>query len=337
MSAGRSDRESVSAPFSRGKPYRIDTHHHLFPPQWLADHGQKVMASNPSLPRSLALEWIPQVSLEAMDRFDIATAILSVTTPGAWFGDLHKARKMARYCNEWGARLVGDHSGRFGMFATMTLNDVDGSLRELEYALDVLKLDGIGLMTSCEGKWPGDPDFATIFDELDRRKAVVYFHPSCPSFASDLIPGVPPPIIEFMFDTTRAVCSLLYSGTFSRCPNIRFIFSHGGGAVPYLADRIASLVRRPTGEELAARIPNGVEYELRKIYYDIVSIAGNPPGMNALRGVSAPARLLFGTDFPFDGMEHAVEGLAKCAIPEAELAAINRENALALFPRLAKA
>jgi predicted TIM-barrel fold metal-dependent hydrolase len=308
----------------------------LFPPRWVADHGEEILSAAPGMAASLMMDWTPNVSLEAMDKFDIATAILSVATPGVWFGDVQESRSLARHCNEYGADLIREHPGRFGMFGAVAFNDVDGALNEIAYALDVLKLDGIGMMTSCEDKWPGDPAFAAVFDELNRRKATVYFHPTCPPFAADLIPGVSPSIGEFVFDTTRAVFSLLYSGTLSRCADTKFIFSHGGGTVPYLADRIASLVRRPGASDLRALIPKGVAFELAKLYYDIVSVAGNPPSMKCLQGVASPSRLLFGTDFPYYRVEHSVEGLEKCDMSGDERTAIDRQNALDLFPRFAR-
>lgn len=319
------------------RPYRIDTHHHLFPPRWVSEHAEAIVAAAPGISSAVALEWTPQKSLDAMDRFDIATAILSMATPGVWFGNAEEARATARACNEYGARLIGDHKGRFGMFAALPLPDVEGSLREIEYAVDVLKLDGFGLITSYDRLWPGDKTFAPVWDELNRRKAVVYFHPTCPPMTYDLIADVPHAITEFVFDTTRAICSLLYTGTLSRCPEIRFIFSHGGGTAPYLADRIASVLRRPTATDVKARVPKGVEYELKKLYYDVVSISGNPPGMQALMGVGDPTRLLFGTDFPYYRIENTVEnGLPKCDLSDGEFQAIERSNALALFQRFAQ-
>jgi predicted TIM-barrel fold metal-dependent hydrolase len=316
-------------------PYRIDTHQHYFPPKYVADNYDAILSVAPGMPNTIATEWTPERAIEAMDKFDIAASVLSISTPGIWFGDDVKARAIARYCNEYGAQLVADHPERFGVFAAISLADVDGSLREIEHAFDVLKLDGVGLMTTVDRKWPGDPKFAPIFDELNRRKAVVYFHPACLPEALNLVPGVPPSILEFVFDTTRAVCSLLYSGTLSRCPDIRFIFSHGGGTAPFLADRIASLVRRPNFPELRERIPKGVDYELSKLYYDLVSIVANPPGFDAVRRIAAPGHVLFGTDYPFYRIEHAVDGLGKCDLPQAELQAVNRDNALTLFPRFA--
>jgi len=317
---------------------RIDTHHHLFPPKWLAEHTDDIVAVAPGIPPTAALEWSAQKSIDGMDRAGIETAILSIATPGTWFGDVAESRDLTRHCNEYGARLIADHPGRFGMFAALGLPDVEGSLREIEYAYDVLKLDGVGLMTSYDARWPGDPAFAPVFDELNRRKAVVYFHPTCPPFARELVADVPPAIVEFVFDTTRAITSLLYSGTLSRCPDIRFIFSHGGGTVPFLTDRIASLARRPNAGDLRARIPRGVEYELRKLYYDVVSVTGNPHGMRALIGLADPLHLLFGTDFPYYRIDQVDDGTAAslAQVPELATPAINRDNALALFPRLAK-
>jgi 6-methylsalicylate decarboxylase len=333
----QADAKTTTRPDSLVKPVRIDTHQHLFPPRYVSENMDAILAVAPGMPTSISTDWSPQLAIEAMDRFGIAAAVLSISTPGVWFGDVKRSRATARYCNEYGARLMADHPGRFGMFATISLADVEGSLREIEYALDVLELDGVGLMTSIDNRWPGDPAFAPIFDELNRRKAAVYFHPSCPTSAMDLVPGIPPSILEFVFDTTRAISSLLYSGTLSRCADIKFIFSHGGGTAPFLADRIASLVRRPNYPELRERIPKGVEYELRKLYYDVVSIAGNPSGFQALKGVAASSQILFGTDFPFYRIEHAIDGLAKCDLTETDLTAINHQNAAALFPRFARA
>ncbi len=171
-----------------------------------------------------------------MDRNGIATAVTSISAPGLWFGDSEMTNKLTRQCNDYAAQMRIDHPGRFGMFASLPLPNIDASLREIEYSLDTLRADGIGLMTNCEGKYPGDVAFAPIFDELNRRKAVVYFHPTSAP-CSNCLSEIPAATLDFPFDTTRAVTSLLFGGTFARCPDIRFIFSHAGGTVPFLADR----------------------------------------------------------------------------------------------------
>ena len=172
-----------------------------------------------------------------------------------------------------------------------------------------------------------------MFDELNRRGAVVYFHPTAASFAFNVIPDIPPPTIEFPFDTTRAIVSLLFSGTFTRCPNIKWIFSHGGGALPMVANRLAGLARnRP---ELAARVPNGVRAELSKIYVDVVGIA-TPGALKAILDWVPMSQLLFGTDFPFWAPEVEIAALNELGLNAAEMAAIERENALKLLPNVGK-
>ena len=155
-------------------PHRIDTHHHVYPPAYLAQERERIQKTTHALFARL-LEWTPARAVEIMDKNGIATAIASISAPGIWFGDAALARRTARECNEYCARLSSDHAGRFGQFAAIPLPDVDGSLREIEYALDVLEANGIALMTNYEDKWPGDPSFAPVFDELNRRGAVVLF------------------------------------------------------------------------------------------------------------------------------------------------------------------
>jgi predicted TIM-barrel fold metal-dependent hydrolase len=237
----------------------IDVHHHVFPPAFLS-----AVMNQPDGPPSLARreQWSPQRPLAEMDQNGVATAVVSITSPGIWFGNAQAPRKLARECNDYSARLVKDHPERFGFFATIPLPDTDGALREIEHALDVLKADGIGLMTSYGDKWPGDASLSAVFDELNRRGAVVYFHPTAPNCCHQLIRDIPDPLIEFPHDTTRAITSLLYSGTFARCRDIRFIFSHAGGTIPMLAGRLTQ-----TGAlfGIDRKLPNGVEYELKRL------------------------------------------------------------------------
>jgi 6-methylsalicylate decarboxylase len=188
-------------------------------------------------------EWTPHKALAEMDANSVATAIVSITSPGIWFGDVQAGRTLARKCNEYMAQLVSDYPGRFGFFAAVPLPDTEGSLQEITYALDTLKADGIGLMTNYGDKWPGDPAYAAVFDELNRRRAVVFVHPAAPNCCKNLVPHVPTAFTEFPYDTTRAVTSLLYSGSLARLRDIHFIFCHAGGTIPMLAGRIAELGR----------------------------------------------------------------------------------------------
>jgi len=315
-----------------GEAHRIDTHHHVVPPCYLERHRDAILAvAHVHAPK--LVEWTPAKSLEAMDRAGVATAITSISSPGVWFGDGAAARGMVRECNEFAAQMARDHKGRFGVFAALPLPDADASLREIEYAFDVLKADGIGLMTHFGEAYPGDPRFAAVFDELNRRKAVVYFHPTTPGYCSALLPEIPPPMVEFPFDTTRAILTLLFSGTFSRCQDIRFIFSHAGGTLPMLAHRIAAVTG--TRKELAAQAPKGAMHEFRRLYYDVVN-ASNPISFNAIRQLAGIPQLLYGSDFPFWLPEMTASALAELGLAAEELRAVERDNALALFPRFAR-
>jgi 6-methylsalicylate decarboxylase len=315
-------------------PHRIDTHHHIFPPKWLAEERDRILDGAQAVPREQQLNWSPTVAIEGMDAAGTATAIISVSTPGVWFGNAEQSRRLARIVNEYGAGMCRDYKGRFGMFAALPLPDVEGSLREIDYALDVLKLDGIGLMTSYGDTWPGNPKYAPVFDELNRRKAIVYFHPTAPTCCNTLVPGIASAVIEFPTDSTRCVTNLLFSGTFTRCPDIRFIFSHGGGTLPMLAGRIASGTR--FNPKFAERLPNGAIYELKKLYVDTAS-AFFPYSWAGIMQMPGPGHILFGTDDPYVKVVETDEGLAALKLSGKLRAAVDRANALALFPRLKKA
>ena len=222
--------------------HRIDVHHHILPPDYVATVGDDRIG--PLILSGKTPEWTPQSSIEAMDRNGIATAITSISAPGFWFGNTAQTIELCRHSNEYATKIRRDHPGRFGTFAGLPLPDVEASMAEIAYALDTLKADRIGLLTSYGDQYPGDAAFAPVFDELDRRGAVVYFHPTNAP-CSQCLPEIPAATLDFPFDTTRAIVSLLFGGTFARRRNIRFIFSHAGGTVPFLAERIARLAGRP--------------------------------------------------------------------------------------------
>jgi predicted TIM-barrel fold metal-dependent hydrolase len=315
----------------------IDLHHHILPPVYLSEVRNMLLASwklagqpQSYLPARV-LEWSPQHSLAEMDKNGVATSIVSISAPGIWFGNGRSARTLARQINDYAAQLAKDYPGRFGFFATVPLPDTEGSLREIAYSLDVLKADGIGLSTNYGDKWPGDPAYAPVFDELNRRKAIVYFHPTGANCCRDLIPNVPYVLTELPHDTTRAITSLLFSGSLSRLRDIRFIFSHAGGTVPMLADRISQYSAQM--KDLADNLPNGVEYELKRLYYEIASSA-NPAAMAALKNVVPISQILFGSDYPYVPIAVTAGGMTNLGLSAADLRAIGRGNALAILPRL---
>ena len=312
-----------------GSPHRIDVHHHVTPPIWMREARDQIAATNRNL--SPIADWSVQRSLDEMDRNGVRSAVASVTNPGIWFGNVAAARRLSRGCNEYLARLVADNPGRFGAFATLPLPDIEGSLAEIAHSFDVLKADGIGLMTSYDDKWPGDAAFASVFEELNRRKAVVYFHPTSTNCCAAHVPDVSLSVIEFPIDTTRAVVSLLFSGTFARYPDIRWIFSHGGAAVPSLAYRMTRIME--SQPKLASRIPNGALHELKRLFYD-TALSANPVTMAGLLQLVTASQVVFGTDFPLQSSQATVEGLAALGLNVGELQAIEAGNAGKLLPRL---
>jgi predicted TIM-barrel fold metal-dependent hydrolase len=310
--------------------HRIDVHHHIIPPEYARIVGDDRIG--PLILSGRTPEWSPTHSIAAMDRNGIATAVTSISAPGLWFGDTETTNGLTRLCNDYAAQMRADHPGRFGMFAALPLPNIEASLKEIAYALDTLKADGIGLMTNVDGKYPGDPAFAPVFDELNRRKAVVYFHPTSAP-CSNCLSEIPAATLDFPFDTTRAVTSLLFGGTFARCPDIKFIFSHAGGTVPFLADRIARLVVKP---DFKAKVPNGVIPELQKLYYD-TALSANARSFAALLALVAPTQVLFGSDYPFapePTMTQTVEGLQTLGLGADALRGIERDNALGLLTGL---
>src|SRR6266571_6830898 len=308
------------------KPYRIDINHHFGPAVWVAE-----VKGRPLL-QAANTTWTPAKSIEDMDRGGVAASVVSVTNPGLWFGDKAAAIRLARACNEYAAKLVADHPNRFGFFAAMPLPEVDATLKEIAYAYDTLKADGIGFFTSYGETWLGNPAYRPVMEELNRRNAVVHVHPTAANCCRNLnyAPGVGPGSMEYGTDTTRAITGICFSGDASRFPNIRWIWSHAGGTVPFLAGRIDG-ASRTAGD----RLPNGFMHELKKFYYDLAG-AANPGAVASLLKLVTTAQVLFGTDFPPGGtgfdVARAVAGLG--FFSESDLRAIDRDNAVKLLPRL---
>jgi predicted TIM-barrel fold metal-dependent hydrolase len=304
------------------QPFRIDIHHHFTVPKLITEATTKGV-NQPGLS-----DWTPQKSIDQMDKSGVATSIISISDPGVWFGDNAAARALARECNEFAVKVISDHPGRFGLFATLPLPDVDGSLREIEYAFDTLKANGACVLSSYQGKYLGNPAFAPLMDELNRRKAVVFCHPFCAACATETtLSDGQSRGLEFVFDTTRTILSVLTSGTVTRYPDIRLIWSHGGGTVPYITSRFAGVTQS---------LPKGLIYELQKFYYDTAQ-AFNPYTLPSFKKLVPTSHILFGSDFPLGG--GSVATVAKGLIDnggftESELRAIGRENALELLPRV---
>jgi 6-methylsalicylate decarboxylase len=292
----------------QNQPHRIDVHAHFAPPEWIAAQGQNIIPA--------IKNWTVGWSIEDMDRAGVEKALLSITTPGLW------------HSNDYAAKLRADHPGRFGLFTALPLPDVEGALREIAYGLDALKADGVGLITSYGNKWLGDPTFDPVLEELNRRKAVAYVHPTSPDCCRNILPGVPDAAIEFGTDTTRTIARIVFGGAAARFPSIKWIFSHAGGTMPFLAERFEGMARMPQN---AAKFPNGFAEVARRFSYDTAQ-AANAICMSGLRQLVPVSRIVFGTDAPFrTSLEHA-EGLKNSGVFDAkELRAVERDNALALL------
>jgi predicted TIM-barrel fold metal-dependent hydrolase len=315
---------------------RIDVHAHYLPDFYreaAIAAGHEHPDGMPGLPL-----WDPGMAVEMMDRLSIRTAMLSISSPGVHFGDDAAARSLARRVNEAGGRAAADHPGRFGLFASLPLPDVDGALAEAAYAFDVLKADGVAVETNHHGVYLGDPRFDPIFAELDRRRAVVFMHPTSPHCpcCQGVGPAWPRPMLEFMFETTRAVTNLILTGTLDRFPNIRLIVPHAGAALPVLADRVVGLAP-------ALQLPDPVEPDhvfatLRRLHYDLAGFP-LPRLLPALLQIADPGRILYGSDWPFTPLpivtRLAQEQDATPLFDDATRRRVLHDNAVVLFPRLA--
>ena len=316
----------------------IDIHHHFYPPQlmdvmvaWQSNNKQPPLAP-------IIAGWTPQKTLATMDEAGITTSILSLSSMhNVWFqAPKSDWAHLARLSNDYAAGLMRDHPGRFGLFATLPMPDVEASLKEIAYAFDVLKADGIGIPTSWGDKWPGDPLFAPVFDELNRRKAIVAFHPYAPNCCGLLQdPLIGESSLEYPYDTPRAILSLLFGGTLLKNRDVKFTFCHAGGPMPVLAGRVAQLTSSQH-DKVAAVAPDGIHAELRRLYYDTAN-AAYAPSMAALLAEVPVSQVMFGSDYPYVNDKRNRDSLESLKLAPSDLVAIERGNAMRLIPRLAKA
>jgi predicted TIM-barrel fold metal-dependent hydrolase len=307
---------------NKESPQIIDVHQHCFPPEYLAvlkECDIKVAAlMNAPLP-----DWSLESHLAGMDEASIATGFLSIT------GGFIYSRSLTRKCNEYFAKIISNHPSRLGAFAVLPFPDVDACLKEIEYAIDILKLDGIGLITNVQGIYLGDPETTAIFDELNRRKQVVCIHPNDPPYGSLSKVKVPWAMIEFPLETTRTLGYMLHGGILKRCPDIKFILPHAGGALPYVAARYANF-----GRNIKALT------SFQSQYYDITG-ATNRYTLASLQNFVDPSHILFGSDFGMMGENSMVaptisikELLEYQGFNKEDMRNVQRNNAINLFPRL---
>jgi predicted TIM-barrel fold metal-dependent hydrolase len=307
-----------------GNRDHIDVHHHFASPTVLAEMVSRNIAEASSL------NWTVSKTLHDLDRAGTATAILSIARPQVTFADVPLATRLARASNEYAAKLGTDYKGRFGSFAMLPAQDIDASLREIEYSLDTLKADGIAMLTSFGDKYLGHPHFAPIMEELNRRKAVLFTHPTTPNCCDRLVADVPVTVVEYGTDTTRTIANIVFSGTAARYPDIKFIFSHAGGTLPFLTERFLKLPGMD--KKLEASVPNGVLYELQKFYYD-TAWSATPYALSSLLKLVKTEQVLFGSDYPYRTNADTMKGLIEYGFTQSDLDAITRGNAVRLLPR----
>ena len=303
----------------------IDVHHHISPPTWLAAVKRAGLDNTPMN------GWTPEHSLEQMDAAEVQTSITSPTTPQAAFLPPGDAAAVSRDANEYAARLRDDHPGRFGVFAMLPLPHIDESLAEIAHAFDVLRADGIGTLTSYGNAWLGYDQFAPVLAELNRRRAVVYTHPTGAPCCVNLVRGVADSALEYGTDTTRTITNLIFSGMSRRYPDITWIFSHGGGVLTAVAERLE--IQMPGGPPYKGVVTREmVDGELRRFFYDTAQIA-NAVTVEALVKLVPTSQVVFGSDYPYRTVTEHVQGLQERFGP-ADLQAIARNNMLRLVPRL---
>lgn len=318
----------------------IDLHHHGRPDSFwkaLAAQGLTIHGGRPFPPPSR-----PEDTVAMMDRVGIETAILSAPDAELMFKDRDFARTQARDINEFFAQAALSHPGRFGAFACLPMPHIDDSLAEMEYAMDRLHFDGVQLLTSYSGKYPGSREFDPILEECNRRGAFVFIHPSTPIGMDLLDLDIPCFVLEFVNDTTRCIANFLKNDIAARYPRCTFLFSHAGGNAPYLAGRLAlmDLFANPNNTLSIPQAREKALSGLRSFYYD-TALSATDPVLQLLRDVIGIDRIVFGSDFPQakeDFVQATADGVRESAVlNEAERYAIARGNALRLFPRLAKA
>lgn len=330
---------------------RIDVHFHSVSPAYRG-------AINSLGPTIRTPDWSPELAMGLMDRRGIGAGILSLSVPGTHLGSDAEGRALAKRCNEEAAEYIARHPTRFGAFATLPLPDVDGACESAVYALDQLKLDGIGFFGNYAGIYLGDPRWDALLDILNRKSAVCLIHPNNnpvnDTIRTGISQGIPNFLAEYLYDTTRSALNLIFFDVLDRFPNIRFILCHAGGTLPFFAWRIAEIATHqvavaplnkqypsPFMTRHAGKVNQDLIYsQLRRFWYDTALSAG-PQTFGSLLQVADPDRIVFGSDWPYCPevmAEDMIRDLANNPLLTAsQLAAVERGNAERLFPRLASA
>lgn len=311
----------------------VDLHHHVIPDfYWEESNEDGNAAGGINPPR-----WSLGVAIAYLDEAGIDVAVPSISTPGVHFGDDAAAQKLARRVNEYLADIKRDRSDRFGAFAVLPLPDVEGSLEQIEYALDVLELDGVSVFTNAGGSYLGDSRFDPVFTELQRRGAVVFVHPTASPDPIAHTLGLPDTLLDYPVDTSRAIAKLHYSNTFARTPDVKYVFVHAGGTIPFLASRFAIVDEMDVIP--GARERGSFADRLPRLYWDTAS-AFSDPVLHMLRSVAGLGNVVFGTDYPYPRDAISIGGLrhleTTAELDDDERRGVLGGSAARLIPRLAR-
>ncbi len=308
--------------------HRIDVHHHVSPPTWL-DAVKSLKLDNPPM-----ANWSVQKTLDDMDKGGVATAITSPTTPQVTGLDAARAARVSRESNEYAKKLETDHKGRFGTWAMLPFPHVDACLKEIEYAFDTLKVDGVGCMTSYGDKWLGYAEFEPVWAELNRRRATVYTHPTGANCCVNLVKGIDDAYIEYGTDTARSIFTIIFSGFGEKYSDINWIWSHGGGSLTAIYERftVQALMRPPYKDKMTRA---QIEKQITRYYYDTAAIP-NDVTMSALVKMVPMTQIVFGSDYPYRFAPEYAKYLPTFFKGD-DLKKVDRDNALRLVPRFKSA
>lgn len=320
-------------------PFRIDVHAHLIPDFYRAALKAYDVPNDGGMAPPA---WSPDKAVGFMDKFGIQAQVVSLSEPGLGFlPDAHSRVLMARQINDYIRQALLEAPAysklhrRFGGFASLPLGRADDpqevtqASQEALRAINVLGLDGIGLYSNYQGIYLGDPRLDPLMRTLDQLGAMVFIHPVAPPAGPDL--SIPNFVLEFPFETTRAVTNMLYKGIYWRYPRIRWLLAHAGGTIPFLSYRSALLALNLD--------PRRSSYA--RLFFD-TALSAAPPAMAAVRQITEVSHVLLGTDFPYSQLTYALKlpGDPNAELndtfnaPERQL--VDRGNALAQLPRLAR-
>jgi predicted TIM-barrel fold metal-dependent hydrolase len=314
---------------------RIDVHHHVVLPEYRSAL-ERAGAADPSRP--LGRNFDPAVECEIMDQLGTAASIINpLSAAGVHHGDDANARYLTEATNEALAKFVSAKQDRMGFFAALPLPDLDGALRQMEAALNGLGADGVIFLSNQNGRYIGDPEFEDLYAEMDRRRVIAFVHPARPLYLKELKLDLWPAYVEYPFETTRVAANLIYHGIMARYPNIKWILAHAGGALPYLAFRLQLMEEGdPHSPTFSERVPEGVAAYADQFYFDI-ALSGAAAPMAALTEMADPTRILFGSDWPYVDRYFIGEQMINLdhapSFDDETMAAMERDNAVALFPR----